>query len=129
MQLSRRARSVHCKRCIKIPSGTQRIPRTIFLCRCCINTLYTDFSCSIFLTLSSDSCACSGAGLVNNVGHLKTMLSLITKICPAEPLERNLSVVSEGNGVQSVARPITENRVCWNFAFEFGGRTRYATAL
>lgn len=34
------------------------------------------------------------------------MLSFIAKICPAEPLERKLSAVSEGKGVQSVARPI-----------------------
>lgn len=37
------------------------------------------------------------------VGHLETILAFIAKICTAEPLERKLSAVDEGKGVQ---RPI-----------------------
>ena len=43
---------------------------------------------------------------MNCVGHLKTILVFIAKTYPAEPLERKLSAVSEGKGVQSVARLI-----------------------
>lgn len=68
----------------------------------CINTLYNDFLYSIFWMLPSDSCNCSGAGLVNSVGHLKRFL-LIANTWPAEPLDRKLSVVSEENCVRRMA--------------------------
>lgn len=59
-----------------------------------------------FLTPCSDSCACLDAGFMSCVGHLETVSAFIAKICTAEPRERKLSTVSEGKGVQRVARPI-----------------------
>lgn len=45
-------------------------------------------------------------GIMNNVGHLKTICLLTAKTCPAAPLDSQLSEDSETNGVRSRAQLI-----------------------